>query len=112
MAYSISVYLPILLILYTMLQMPLVYGKLTPWCGVIDYALVGRNYTTINATKNQKLCYQACLKDSPRCRSANYRPRDKECDLNCASHFDACAGGRLVEQPGSLYTFTASEVLM
>ena len=100
------------LILYMMLQIPLVYGKLTPWCGVIDYALVGRNYTTINATKNQKLCYQACLKDSPRCRSANYRPRDQECDLNCASHFDVCAGGGLVEQPGSLYTFTASEVLM
>ena len=100
------------LIIYMVLQIPVVYGKLTPWCGVIDYALVGRNYTTINATKNQKLCYQACLKDSPRCRSANYRPRDKECDLNCASHFDVCAGGRLVEQPGSLYTFTASEVLM
>ncbi|XP_071785301.1 uncharacterized protein [Asterias amurensis] len=92
------------------LQIPLVYGKLTPWCGVIDYALVGRNYTTINATKNQKLCYQACLKDSPRCRSANYRPKDQECDLNCASHFDVCAGGRLVEQPGSLYTFTATEI--
>ncbi|XP_071785298.1 uncharacterized protein [Asterias amurensis] len=93
------------------LQIPLVYGILTPWCGVIDYALVGRNYTTTNATKNQKLCYQACLKDSPRCRSANYRPKDQECDLNCASHFDVCAGGRLVEQPGSLYTFTASETI-
>ncbi|XP_071784726.1 uncharacterized protein [Asterias amurensis] len=93
------------------LQIPLVYGILTPWCGVIDYALVGRNYTTKNATKNQKLCYQACLKDSPRCRSANYRPKDQECDLNCASHFDVCAGGRLVEQPGSLYTFTASETM-
>ncbi|XP_071785299.1 uncharacterized protein [Asterias amurensis] len=93
------------------LQIPLVYGILTPWCGVIDYALVGRNYTTKNATKNQKLCYQACLKDSPRCRSANYRPKDQECDLNCASHFDVCAGGRLVEQPGSLYIFTASETM-
>ncbi|XP_033626622.1 uncharacterized protein LOC117289574 [Asterias rubens] len=97
-------------IVIPLLHLQSVVGKLTPWCGVIDYALVDRNYTTINATKNQKLCYQACLKDSPRCRSANYRPRDQECDLNCASHFDVCAGGGLVEQSGSLYTFTASEI--
>ncbi len=107
---SVHMYLTTLLILYAVLRVPSVDGKVTPWCGIIDYALVGRNYTTINATKNQKLCYQACLKGTPRCKSANYRPGDKECDLNNASHFDACVGGRLVKQPGSLYTFTASEV--
>ena len=107
---GISVHLRILLILYTMWQIPLVYGKVNSWCGIIDYALVDLNYTTVHATTNQKLCYQACLKDSPRCKSANYRPEDRECDLNCASHYDVCVGGRLVEKPGSIYTYTTSKV--
>ncbi|XP_022082430.1 uncharacterized protein LOC110974836 [Acanthaster planci] len=78
-------------------------AALTPWCSVVDTALVGWNVSSIH-TRTHKLCHVACL-ESANCSSANYWWQSKVCELNTLSHLSV-SESHLVKASGSIYTFT------
>ncbi|XP_022082431.1 uncharacterized protein LOC110974837 [Acanthaster planci] len=77
-------------------------AALTPWCSVVDTALVGWNVSSIH-TRTHKLCHVACL-ESANCSSANYWWQSKVCELNTLSH-QSVSESHLVKASGSIYTF-------
>ncbi|XP_022082176.1 uncharacterized protein LOC110974695 [Acanthaster planci] len=78
-------------------------SALTPWCSVVDTALVGWNVSSIH-TRTHKLCHVACL-ESANCSSANYWWQSKVCELNILSHLSV-SESHMVKASGSIYTFT------